>query len=181
MSNEPYQLQMDSYNRMCATIAKGVEVGIKVLALTDTRRIEKNEHAYAVLDLSTPLGIIRIRDIRIVWSETNERFTLRWRQWRTGKSRDQRPEYLDVAGPRDKETRLKYGGAILAVFEQIRNEGAAGTLGRSNPKLAELKASLEQDPAVEAVADQPVSDLILPDLSVGGENEVAPKEAVEPS
>lgn len=146
--SEKYQLQMDSYNRMTAVIAKGVEVGIKVLSMTDTRRIEKNEHAYAVLDVNTPLGIIRIRDIRIVWSANNEQFYLRWRQWRTGKMRNERPEYLDVAGPRDKETRLKFGAAILAVFEQIREEGAAGTLGRTNPQLAELKASLEKSDEV---------------------------------
>ena len=158
MLEKTYQLQMDSYNRMCADIAKGVSVGIKVLSMTDTRRIEKKEHAYAVLDLDTGLGTIRIRDIRIVWSEPNQRFYLRWRQWRTGKMRNERPEYLDVAGPRDKETRLKYGEAILAVFEQIRAEGAAGTLGRTNPKLAELKAALEQEPAKEeAVLDSPAS------------------------
>lgn len=144
MSDKTYQLNMDSYNRMTTEIAKGVEVGIKVLSMTDTRRIEKKEHAYAVLDITTPLGVIRIRDIRIVWSDNNERFYLRWRQWRTGKLRNERPEYLDVAGPRDKETRLKYSEAILAVFEQIRSEGAAGTLGRTNPQLAELKASLEK-------------------------------------
>ncbi len=153
-----YQLNMDSYNRMCADIAKGVSVGIKVLSMTDTRRIERKEHAYAVLDLVTPLGTIRIRDIRIVWSEPNERFYLRWRQWRTGKMRNERPEYLDVAGPRDKETRLKYGEAILAVFEQIRAEGAAGTLGRTNPQLAELKASLEQEPAAPVEVDGPAAD-----------------------
>jgi hypothetical protein len=156
MSEKTYQLQMDSYNRMTAVIAQGIEVGIKVLSMTDTRRIERKEHAYAVLDLNSPLGIIRIRDIRIVWSEPNQRFYLRWRQWRTGKMRNERPEYLDVAGPRDKETRLKYGEAILAVFEQIRAEGAAGTLGRTNPKLAELKASLEQDVPVEV--DGPAAD-----------------------
>jgi hypothetical protein len=148
-----YTLNMDSYNRMCATIAKGVEVGIKVLSLTDTRRIEKNEHGYAVLDVMTPIGVIRIRDIRIVWSEPNQRFFLRWRQWRTGKIRNDRPEYLDVAGPRDKETRLQYAEAIIAVFEQIQKEGAAGTLGHVNPKLAELKSSLEK--ATE-VLDEPI-------------------------
>jgi hypothetical protein len=139
-----YTLNMDSYNRMCATIAKNVEVGIKVLSLTDTRRIEKKEHAYAVLDIMTPLGVVRIRDIRIVWSEPNQRFFLRWRQWRTGKTRNDRAEYLDVAGPKDKETRLQYAEAIIAVFEQIQKEGAAGTLGHTNPKLGELKSSLEK-------------------------------------
>jgi hypothetical protein len=152
MSDKTYQLQMDSYNRMTAEIAHGVEVGIKVLSMTDTRRIEKKEHAYAVLDIATPLGIVRIRDIRIVWSEPNQRFYLRWRQWRTGKMRNERPEYLDVAGPRDKETRLKFSECILAVFEQIRSEGNAGTLGHSNPKLAELKASLDHEPAANDTA-----------------------------
>jgi hypothetical protein len=167
-----YQLQMDSYNRMVATVAKGVEVGIKVLSMTDTRRIEKNEHAYAVLDLITPLGPIRIRDIRIVWSEPNKRFFLRWRQWRTGKMRNERAEYLDVAGPRDKETRLKYGEAILEVFEQIRAEGAAGTLGRTNPQLGELKAALEQE---KPAAD---TDTVVPTAEPEGDSAPISTEAV---
>lgn len=158
MSENKYHLSMDSYNRMVAEICKGVEVGIKVLSMTDTRRIQKNEHAYAVLDISTPLGPVRIRDIRIVWSEPNQRFYLRWRQWRTGKMRNNRPEYLDVAGPRDKETRLKYSEAIIAVFEQIQEEAAAGTLGRTNvDALTEIKARLEVEPKA-VVVDGPAAD-----------------------
>ncbi len=156
-----YTLTMDSYSRMVAKIAVGVEVGIKVLSMTDTRRIQKNEHAYAVLDISTPLGPIRIRDIRILYSSKNEQFYLRWRQWRTGKMRAERPEFLDVAGPRDRETRLNFAKDILAVFAQIREEGAAGTLGHSNPVLGELKAQLElEEPAgeVAAVIDGPAAD-----------------------
>lgn len=156
MSEKTYQLSRDSHNRLCAEIAKGVTVGIKVLSETDPRRIERNEHAYAVLDLQTPLGLIRIRDIRILWSEPNKRFFLRWRQWRTGKMRNDRPEFLDVAGPQDKETRVRFTAKILEVFDQIKKEAALGTLGRANPQLQELKASLEKvEP--EAEADGPAA------------------------
>lgn len=144
MSEKTYQFSRDSHNRLCAEICKGATVGIKVLSETDPRRIERNEHAYAVLDLQTPLGLIRIRDIRILWSEPNKRFFLRWRQWRTGKMRNDRPEFLDVAGPQDKETRVRFTEKILEVFNQIKQEAALGTLGRANPNLQELKASLEK-------------------------------------
>lgn len=149
-----YQLSRDSLNRLCTEIAPGVTVGIKVLSETDPRRLERGEHAYAVLDLATPLGPVRIRDIRVMWSKTNERFFLRWRQWKTGKVRDGRPEYLDVAGPQDRETRALFSEKIIEVFAQIKQEAAVESVGAQNPQLAELKAQLEGDqpekPAEEA-------------------------------
>ncbi len=142
-----YQLRRDHLNRVQADITDDVTVGIKVLAVTDERRIERGVHAYCVMDVRTSLGVIRIRDIQIKWSITGERYFLRWRQWPTGKMRrveggEDRKEFLDVAGPLDPETRNKFGMHILEVFEQITSEAAAGTLGRQNPGLAELKAKL---------------------------------------
>jgi DNA-binding cell septation regulator SpoVG len=125
-----YRIYRDSHNRLCAEITEDVVVGIKILSEVDPRRVEKRVHAYAVLDVRTELGPIRIRDIKIMWSPENERYFLRWRQWNTGKSRDGRPEYLDVAGPQDKETRYKFEDEILNVFHQVREEAQRGTLAR---------------------------------------------------
>lgn len=162
MSEKTYQISRDSNNRLCAEIAKGVAVGIKVLSETDPRRIERNEHAYAVLDLETSMGRIRIRDIRVCWSEPNQRFYLRWKQWKTGKMRNDRPEYLDIAGPQDRETRQRFSEKILDVFDQIKKEAALGTLGRANPELVELKASLEKaeeaKPSEAPVVDGPAAE-----------------------
>ena len=144
MSEKTYQIDRDSHNRLCASIGEGLTVGIKVLSETDPRRIERNEHAYAVLDIQTALGCLRIRDIRVLWSETHERFFVRWRQWHTGQFRNDRKEYLDVAGPQDRNTRDAFEDVILDVFEQIKEEAAMGTLGRSNPELQDLKDSLEK-------------------------------------
>ena len=107
-----YTLTRDSWNRVQADISPDVSVAIKVLAETDARRIEKQTHAYAVLDIRTDFGPIRIRDVRIQWSVQNERFFIRWRQWSTGRMRDGRKEYLDVAGPLDPDTRSKFADAI---------------------------------------------------------------------
>ena len=148
---EKYELHRDSWNRLQADIAEDLTVGIKVLSETDQRRIEKGTHAYCVLDLRTSLGVIRIRDIRVQWSEKNQRHFIRWRQWFTGRLRDDRKEYLDVAGPLDPDTRNKFADAILDVFSQIREEAAMGTLGRHSPQLQELKAQL-----ATAAGDAPV-------------------------
>jgi hypothetical protein len=148
--SEKYELRRDSFNRVQADIAEDVTVGIRVLSETDQRRIEKNTHAYCVMDIRTSLGVIRIRDIRIQWSEQNQRHFIRWRQWNTGRIRDGRKEYLDVAGPLDPETRTKFADAILDVFAQIKEEAALGTLGRANPQLHELKAKLEMEQAEQA-------------------------------
>lgn len=149
MSEKTYQLNQDSHSRWVAEIAEGVRVGIKVLSEVDPRRVESGEHAYAVLDLDTPLGPLRIRDIRILWSARHERFQLRWRQWKTGKIRNGRPEYLDVAGPQNRETRIRFAEAILDVFLQLKEQAKMGTLGR-NPALQELKAAFEQEEAKNA-------------------------------
>ena len=157
MSEKTYQIDRDSNNRLCAEIAKGVTVGIKILAETDPRRMERREHAYAVLDIDTPLGCVRIRDIRILWSDPGQRFYLQWKQWRTGKIRFDRPEYLDIAGPRDREARQRFSEEILALFSQIKRLASVGTLGNISPELGELKATLESSDT-EAVSDAPEND-----------------------
>lgn len=151
-----YKIRRDEFNRLQADLDDELTVGIKILSETDQRRIEKNTHAYCVLDIRTSLGVIRIRDIRVQWSERNQQYFIRWRQWPTGKMRDDRKEYLDVAGPLDRGTRDKFADAILEVFSQIKEEAALGTLGRTNPQLGELKAQLELQAVggvLEAAAD----------------------------
>jgi len=144
--SQTYTIERDSHNRLRAEVDEDLAVGIKILAETDPRRVERNVHGYAVLDIRTALGPIRIRDIRIMWSSTNERYFLRWRQWNTGKMRDGRKEYLDVAGPHDRDTRRAFESEILGVFAQVREEAAKGTLARDPEtagKLEGLKATLE--------------------------------------
>jgi len=145
MSESHYHIERDSHNRLRADISEDTAVGIKILAETDPRRVERGVHAYAVLDVKTSFGLLRIREIRVMFSQENDRYFLRWRQWNTGKIRDGRTEYLDVAGPLDRETRRKYEEEILNVFHQVREEAAKGTLGRgeAGQQLFELKAELE--------------------------------------
>ncbi len=153
-----YQFRRDSWNRLQTDISESLTVAIKILSETDERRMLKKVHAYVILDVRTEFGPLRVRDIRVQWSEKNQRHFIRWRQWNTGRIRDGREEYLDVCGPLDGATRGKFGEAILDVFAQIKEEAAAGTLGRANPQLEELTANLElekppeTDEATEEVA-----------------------------
>lgn len=147
----------DSFNRLRAEITDSFAIGVKLLAEDHPRRVEQHVHAYVVADLRTELGPWRIRDIRIMWSPDNERYFTRYRQWKTGKVRDGRDEWLDVAGPLDRETRSKVQEAILGVFFQIKEEAAKGTLGKrrdhhappttvgDNPEVAAQLESLKGD------------------------------------
>lgn len=140
-----FELTRDSHNRLCTEIAEGMTVGVKLLAEGSKRRIEKGVHGYAVLDLTTPLGLFRIRGIEIMWSEKNERFFLRWRQFGTGNVRNGRPEYLDVVGPHSPESRAKVEDQIVAVFKQVLADATKGTIGRlAGPELEALKVALEE-------------------------------------
>jgi len=140
---QKYVIIRDSYNRMRAEITDSFAVGVKLLAEDHRRRVEHHVHAYVVADLRTEVGPWRIRDIRIVWNEKKQKFLVRYKQWKTGKIRDGEPEYLDVAGPLDAETRAKVQEIILGVFFQIKEEAAKGTLGR------------RQDPGMSTVGDNP--------------------------
>lgn len=159
-----YVIVRDSFNRLRAEITDSFAVGVKLLAEDHPRRVEQHVHAYVVADLRTELGPWRIRDIRVMWSPENERYFIRYRQWKTGKIREGREEWLDVAGPLDRETRSKVQDAILGVFSQIKEEAAKGILGKrvdgtstlgENPLLAaqleSIKHDLEQDEAADAV------------------------------
>lgn len=163
-----YVIVRDSFNRLRAEISESFAIGVKLLAEDHPRRVEQHVHAYVVADLRTELGPWRIRDIRVMWSPENERFFVRYRQWKTGKIREGREEWLDVAGPLDRETRSKVQEAILGVFSQIKEEAAKGVLGKrsegthmalgDNPILAAqlesikkgLEADVEADEAVQA-------------------------------
>ena len=153
----------DSFNRLRAEITDSFAIGVKLLAEDHARRVEQHVHAYVVADLITELGPWRIRDIRIMWSPKNERYFIRYRQWKTGKVRDDREEWLDVAGPQDRETRRKVQEAILSVFFQIKEEAAKGTLGRRQPESVgalgdnpEVAAQLES--LKEALTEDEVKD-----------------------
>lgn len=163
---EKYELRRDPFNRVQTDIADDLTVGIKILSETDQRRVERGTHAYCVLDLRTSFGPVRIRDIRVQWSERNQCHFIRWRQWSTGRIRNDRKEYLDVAGPLDPETRTKFANAILDVFTQIKEEAASGTLGRKYPELEELKKTIEsaQDTATAITASVENAQGVLEDV-----------------
>ncbi len=145
-----YEIQKDNRSRFQAEVADDLTVGIKVLAETHERRVKFGVHAYAVLDIQTSKGVIRVRDIRIKRSKKNECFYVEWRRWFTGNfrgtDRDGKPrkELLDVAGPMTPTTRRNFNDCIVAVFEQIKSEAAAGTLGatKGGAKLASLRDQL---------------------------------------
>lgn len=144
-----YRIFRDSHQRLCAEVTEDLVVGLKVLSEVDSRRVENRVHAYAVLDVRTELGPLRIRDIKVMWSPENEQYFLRWRQWPTGKTRDGRKEYLDVVGPLDQDTRRKFEAEILGVFHQIREEAQRGTLER------QIKA--------QETGERPRQDLTVPE------------------
>ncbi len=161
-SVEPvFEIRRDSRQRLQADIADDLTIGVKVLAETDDRRVRYGVHAYGVLDVRTSMGVLRIRDIRIKWSTKNECFYIQWRQWFTGKFRgvdrngDPRKEFLDVCGPLDPQTRQQFNDAIVAVYNQIKSEAKAGTLGAttSGAKLAALRGQI-QTVAAAAEADE---------------------------
>ena len=151
-----YEIVRDSFNRLRAEVTDSFAVGVKLLAEDHPRRVENNVHAYVVADLRTELGPWRIRDIRVMWSAENERFYIRYRQWKTGKIREGREEWLGVAGPLDRDTRSKVQESILAVFFQIKDEAAKGTLGRRrNP----TNAQIGDNPEVAAQLEHLKTDL----------------------
>lgn len=158
-SQEPaFEIRRDSRQRLQADIADDLTVGLKVLAETDERRVRFGVHAYAVLDIRTSKGVLRVRDIRVKWSVKNECFYIQWRQWFTGKYRgvdregNPRKEFLDVCGPMDPVTRQNFNDSIIAVFDQVMSQAKAGTLGAtpSGAKLAAMRDKLKTAAAAEA-------------------------------
>lgn len=164
----PYVIVRDSFNRLRVELSESLAIGVKLLAEDHPRRVEQHVHAYVVADLRTELGPWRIRDIRVMWSPENERFFVRYRQWKTGKIREGREEWLDVAGPLDRETRAKVQDAIIGVFSQIKDEAAKGVLGKGRSENAStladhpaLAAQLESiKKGLEGAEDAPFEDEI---------------------
>jgi len=167
-----FEIRRDSRQRLQADIADDLTIGVKVLAETDDRRVQYGVHAYAVLDIRTSMGVLRNRDIRIKWSTKNERFYIQWRQWFTGKFRgldregNPRREFLDVCGPLDPQTRQQFNDCIVAVFNQIKAEAKAGTLGAtaSGAKLVALRGQMETAAAAESdEKSDPIEDVAADD------------------
>jgi DNA-binding cell septation regulator SpoVG len=152
-----YIIARDSFNRLRAEVTDSFAVGVKLLAEDHPRRVEQHVHAYVVADVRTELGPWRIRDIRVMWSPQNEQYFIRYRQWKTGKVRDGREEWLDVAGPLDRETRSKIQEAILAVFYQIKDEAAKGTLGK---RRDDSVGTLGDNPEVAAKLERIKENLV---------------------
>lgn len=150
MSDGKYTIERDSHYRLRAEITDSFAVGIKLLAEDHARRVGQRVHAYVVVDLRTELGPWRLRDIRIIWSPENTRHFVRYKQFKTGKVRDGRPEYLDVAGPLDHDTRAKVSEAILDVFHQIKEESKEGTLDRGHRRRSPTVATLGDSPEIAA-------------------------------
>jgi len=155
VSDQKFEFVRDEHNRLVTHLGDDISLGIKMLSESDAERTDRGVHAYAVLDLQTSLGPIRIRDLKVVWNEGLQLFQVRWRQWKTGKIRNDRPEWLDVAGPQDKQTRENWKNFVLDVFHAVR-EGAGqravreqprttSQLGQSHPELAELRNQLAME------------------------------------
>lgn len=188
-STEPaFEIRRDSRQRLQADIADDLTIGVKVLAETDDRRVRFGVHAYAVLDIRSSMGVLRVRDIRIKWSVKNECFYTQWRQWFTGKFRgvdregNPRKEFLDVCGPLDPQTRQNFNDSIVAVYDQIRAEAKAGTLGASpsGAKLAQMRDNL----AVATVAEEDEKSDTVEDVAADAATEtdtveVSTSETVE--
>lgn len=124
---EQFLIQRDSLNRLCAAIAPGITVGLRIHAETDSRRMRHNIHAYAVVDIETPLGLMRSRGVEIRWSMRNERFYVKWPQQQFGRNRRTgQPDMLDVIGPRTPESRAHFETKILDLFHQVKAEAHEG-------------------------------------------------------
>lgn len=149
--SEKFAIERDTFGRWRTAFSPTVACGIRLLAEDHPRRVAKNVRAYVVLDIASDLMLpivedpeeegepqplpvtFRIRDIEIVHHAESDRFLVRYRQWKTGKVRDGQDEYLDVAGPANRESRYFLQDQILAFFNQIREEASQGTLGRRRP------------------------------------------------
>jgi hypothetical protein len=186
-----FEIRRDSRQRLQADIADDLTIGFKQLPETDDRRVRFGVHAYAVLDIRTSKGVLRVRDIRIKWSEKNECFYIQWRQWYTGKTRgldregQPRKEFLDVCGPMDPATRQNFNDSIVAVYNQIKMEAKAGTLGATagGARLAALRNQLAREQQLGAADaaeedEQADDDLDAHEEDVDGNVEVA--AVVEP-
>lgn len=170
-----YVLDRDPHNRIVAHYGQDgeISVGIKMLSESDADRVERGVHAYCVLDVATPLGPLRIRDIRIKHNATAGKFMVHWKQFSTGREREGKPEYLDVAGPQDRDTRDRYRTFILDVFQQIKDGVGLPTSGRRSRPVAAM-STLGGIPALTELRDRLAA-------SETGESEKAEDETIAPA
>ena len=151
---EPYVITRDSHRRLHANLTDKIGVSFRLLPEDHPRRVTNNVHAYVVMDImievnGTPCQLV-VRDIKVVKNPEYDRFAIHYRQWEPmGRSSGSEPRFLDVAGPLDRTSRSTLSSAILAVFFQIKEEAAAGTLCRpgmrqpKEPVNPVIAASLE--------------------------------------
>ncbi len=74
----------DSRHRLRVELTDDLVIGVKLLAEDHERRVQNNVHAYVVADLRSGLGPWRIRDIRIMHSQKNGSYFVRYRQFKCG-------------------------------------------------------------------------------------------------
>jgi len=131
MSDYKFTLDRDSKNRLEAEICPSITASIKLLDEAHPRRVESHTHAYVIFKVATELGPFMSRDIRIMQNPETKEFFLRYRQFKTGRTNGQRPEWLDIFGPWDQTTREKVQEQLLALFEEIKTRAANGDLPAS--------------------------------------------------
>ena len=136
----PYVITRDSRRRLHADLSDEVGVSFRLLAEDHPRRIASNVHAYVIMSIVFEIGgkacTFVIRDIKVVKNPTSEHFDIYYRQWEPIPGGPEK-RWLDEAGPQDRTSRATMAEAILAVFFQIKEEAAAGTL--CQPKVKQPK------------------------------------------
>lgn len=126
---QTFSVSRDNRGRLRAQVSEDLAISMQILPVTDKRRMEKGVQAFAVLDINTSLGVIRVRNIRIVYQESWEpNYRVRWygHLVREHVKEIRRGDYLDVAGPLDPPTRHRFAEIILSLFHFIMREAQAG-------------------------------------------------------
>ena len=124
-----FKVVRGDFGRLQAKLAEGLVLAIQILPETDRRRMEKGVQAYAVLDIATALGPIRVRNIQIVHRPSAENaYQVHWLKHplRRSSSRSREYEFLDVAGPLDHKTRRNFSELILSLYYFIKQEAQTG-------------------------------------------------------
>lgn len=138
-----FEVERDERGRLRAQVAADLAVAIQCLPETDHRRIERGVQAFAIVDLKTSLGPIRIRNVHIVHKPSNRvPYQVRWYKHavKGTRTRQGQHDYLDVAGPLNPQTRKAFQDTILELFHFIRKEAEAGNIF---PLSAEAEAAYQ--------------------------------------
>ncbi len=128
---EGYQFEVtrDSKNRLEAYICPGVAASVKLIDTGQGRsRSSGRALAYVILRLETPLGPFLGRDVQIMQNRRTDEFYLRYKQFKTGRKRGAKDEWLDIFGPWDQTTREKVQARIIDLFEELMDREDAGDL-----------------------------------------------------